>query len=256
MSTEVVEFRNQDGLKLVGKLFKPASYSAPDGQKERIVVICHGYLCTKDKGFIPQLAEALDVPTFRFDFSGNGESEGEFKFANYMGEAEDLRSAVEMLRNIGYDVCAVVGHSKGAGVVLLYAAKYDDVPVVVNIAGRFHMSAGIRERYSPEDLALLDTQGFFTFSFSANSPRFTITKDQMDERLNLDMSQVAAISRSKVYTFHGTKDVTIPCADAEEFRRVIKQELHTVTIVQGADHNFKNKEAILFQGIRDVVLSS
>ncbi len=38
------------------------------------------------------------------------------------------------------------GHSKGGNVVLLYAAQYDDVPLVVNIAGRYHMQQGVKVR--------------------------------------------------------------------------------------------------------------
>lgn len=34
------------------------------------------------------------------------------------------------------------GHSKGADSVLTYAAKYDDVPRVVNVSGRFDMRTG------------------------------------------------------------------------------------------------------------------
>lgn len=34
------------------------------------------------------------------------------------------------------------GHSKGADSVITYAAKYDDVPRVVNVSGRFHMDKG------------------------------------------------------------------------------------------------------------------
>lgn len=34
------------------------------------------------------------------------------------------------------------GHSKGADSVVTYAAKYDDVPRVVNVSGRFDMHTG------------------------------------------------------------------------------------------------------------------
>ena len=34
------------------------------------------------------------------------------------------------------------GHSKGGDSVVTYAAKYDDVPRVVNVSGRFHMDKG------------------------------------------------------------------------------------------------------------------
>ena len=36
----------------------------------------------------------------------------------------------------------LVGHSKGGTGVILYAAAYDDIPLVVNIAGRFDNMRG------------------------------------------------------------------------------------------------------------------
>lgn len=77
----------------------------------------------------------------RFDFSGNGESGGTFQFANYSQQVEELRAVAEHLKGRGMRVTGVVGHSMGGNIVLLYAAKYQDVSKVVNIAGRFHMKA-------------------------------------------------------------------------------------------------------------------
>jgi hypothetical protein len=42
------------------------------------------------------------------------------------------------------------GHSKGGNAVLLYAAQFDDVPVAVNIAGRFDMKRGVKERFGAD----------------------------------------------------------------------------------------------------------
>jgi uncharacterized protein len=59
-----------------------------------------------------------------------------------------MRSVITHLRTtLGREVLCIVGHSKSGNNVLLYAAKYDDVPLVVNLAGRFHMKvkkAGVR----------------------------------------------------------------------------------------------------------------
>ena len=51
-------------------------------------------------------------------------------------EADDVRTVVQHLRSLGYEVTAIMGHSKGAAAVLLYAAIYNDVPKVINISGR------------------------------------------------------------------------------------------------------------------------
>ena len=55
-----------------------------------------------------------------------------------------MRSAVEWLRAHGLHALGLVGHSKAGSGVVLYAAKYDDVPRVVNVSGRFEMKSGAR----------------------------------------------------------------------------------------------------------------
>jgi solute carrier family 25 (adenine nucleotide translocator) protein 4/5/6/31 len=39
-------------------------------------------------------------------------------------------------------VAGLLGHSKGGTDVVLYAAKYDDIPRVVNVSGRFDNQRG------------------------------------------------------------------------------------------------------------------
>lgn len=53
-----------------------------------------------------------------------------------------MRAAVEWLRREGRTAVGLLGHSKGGSGVVLYAAKYDDVPRVVNVSGRFDMARG------------------------------------------------------------------------------------------------------------------
>uniref|UniRef100_N1R0R4 Serine aminopeptidase S33 domain-containing protein n=1 Tax=Aegilops tauschii TaxID=37682 RepID=N1R0R4_AEGTA len=106
-ATHRVLITNKHGEKLVGLLHPTGS--------NRIVVLCHGFTASKSSGVIVDLADAIikqGISVFRFDFSGNGESEGVFQYGNYRKEAEDLHSIVSYLYQEKYDVAAVVGHSK------------------------------------------------------------------------------------------------------------------------------------------------
>ncbi|KAK2358659.1 alpha/beta hydrolase domain-containing protein [Trifolium repens] len=75
---------NRHGNKLVGILHEA-------GTKE-IVILCHGLRASKEDIIMRQLAAALEnagISSFRFDFTGNGESEGSFEFGNYWREVDD-----------------------------------------------------------------------------------------------------------------------------------------------------------------------
>jgi predicted alpha/beta-fold hydrolase len=132
-------FVNKKGLKVKGLLVDGGA-----GSKE-VCILCHGFRSSKLSGTLSALSTGLaeaGVSTFRFDFSGNGKSEGKFAYGNYWQEVEDLRAAVEFLASKGSRVVCVAGHSKGGNCAVLYASKYHDVPCVINISGRFALEKG------------------------------------------------------------------------------------------------------------------
>ena len=101
-----VEFCNGRGEKLVGTLVE-----APTA---KTVVLCHGYSDNRDTAILQAFAQRIDeipLSSFRFDFSGNGESEGTFEYGNYWEEVEDIRSAVEYLRTENREIHALIGPS-------------------------------------------------------------------------------------------------------------------------------------------------
>ncbi|MCI16796.1 BAAT/acyl-CoA thioester hydrolase carboxy-terminal protein, partial [Trifolium medium] len=62
-----------------------------------------------------QLAAALEnagISSFRFDFTGNGESEGSFEIGNYWREVDDIHSVAQHFHEANRRVMAIVGHSK------------------------------------------------------------------------------------------------------------------------------------------------
>lgn len=85
-----------------------------------------------------QALGAAGINTLRFDFTGNGDSEGEMTFANFDGEEADVAAAKAFLEAPprSQRVVGLLAHSKGGGVAVLYAAHRGDIPRVVNLAGR------------------------------------------------------------------------------------------------------------------------
>ncbi|GER51429.1 alpha/beta-Hydrolases superfamily protein [Striga asiatica] len=99
---------NNRGEKLVGVLHESGS--------SKIVVLCHGFRSSKENNTLVNLTAALEnegISVFRFDFSGNGESEGSFMYGNYSSEVEDLRAVIEYFKKVNRLTVAAIGHSKG-----------------------------------------------------------------------------------------------------------------------------------------------
>ncbi|XP_047072156.1 uncharacterized protein LOC124681267 isoform X1 [Lolium rigidum] len=246
-----VVITNKHGEKLVGILHQTGS--------NKIVVLCHGFTASKKSGVIVDLADAITrqgISVFRFDFSGNGESEGEFQYGNYRKEADDLHSVVSYLNQDKYDVTAIVGHSKGGDVVVLYASMYDDVHTVVNLSGRFYLEKGIEERLGKDFIDRINKEGYIDVTGKSGKVLYRVTKESLMERINIDMRE-ASLSISKecsFFTVHGSSDELIPAEDAYEFAKHIPN--HKLRVIEGANHCYTAHRKELSSAVVDFIMSN
>ena len=70
----------------------------------------------------------------RFDFTGLGESEGDFEDSNFSGNVEDLLEAAEYLKIKFKAPTLLIGHSLGGAAVLFASRKLESVQAVATIA--------------------------------------------------------------------------------------------------------------------------
>ncbi|XP_010460760.1 PREDICTED: uncharacterized protein LOC104741573 [Camelina sativa] len=228
-SAATIVIPNNNNEKLIGLLHDTGS--------TEIVVLCHGYRSNKNDPVMISVATAIEkegISAFRFDFSGNGESEGSFYFGNYNYEADDLRSVIRYFTNMNRVVPIILGHSKGGDVVLVYASKYHDICNVINLSGRYDLKKGIGERLGEDFLERVKQQGFI--DVKEGNSGYRVTKESLIERLNTDMHEAGLKihKECRVLTVHGSADEVIPLEDAKEFAKIIPN--HKLEIVEGADH--------------------
>ncbi|KAI4380360.1 hypothetical protein MLD38_006559 [Melastoma candidum] len=229
---------NKHGEKLVGLLHET-------GSKE-IVVLCHGFRSRKENAVMVTAANALEtkgISAFRFDFAGNGESEGTFQYGNYYREADDLRAIIEHFKGANRVTKAILGHSKGGNVVLLYASKFQDIEVVVNVSGRYNLNRGIEERLGKDYMETVEKVGFL--DVESRQGVYRVTKGSLMDRLSTDMHEACLkIDKScRVLTVHGTADEIIPVEDAQRFAELIPS--HELHIIEGANHSYTSHLAEL-----------
>eukprot|EP00249_Psilotum_nudum_P015549 c25386_g1_i1 orf=401-1270(-) len=235
VTSKKIAIPNAAGELLVGVL--------NDTGSDELIVFCHGFRSSKEISILTTIATpllAMGLSTFRFDFSGNGESEGEFQYGNYWKEVEDLRSVVLHWVRQGRLMRAIVGHSKGGNAALLYASKYQDVCRVVNISGRLALERGMEKRLGENFSQQIEVVGFLDVKDKSGNVEYRVTKESLQERLNTNMKQAAsAIPKDcRVLTVHGSEDAVVTVEDAYEFNKIIPN--HTLQIVDGADHVFTN----------------
>lgn len=232
-----------------------------------LTILCHGLANSKNSPLLRALATGLvqKLPythaVLRFDFSGNGGSEGDFMFGNYLQEAEDLRAVVSHVRNVlRLNVVCILGHSKGATSVLLYASKYKDIPCIVNLAGRWDMSRGVKERFGEDvirDLEAGKTHTIHTTRWDGDGKKvpldLTISLAQVQKRMETDISGAAKGLPNDVFvlTLHGGKDPIIPAEDGVAIHNAVKNG--DLIILPEAGHSFEGVEDSIVEAIASVV---
>ncbi|RVW52352.1 putative uncharacterized protein YDL057W [Vitis vinifera] len=245
-----VVIQNQHGEKLVG-------ISHETGSKE-LVILCHGFRSSKERIPMVNLAAALGkegISAFRFDFAGNGESEGSFQYGNYRREADDLRAVVQHFYGEKRVIIALVGHSKGGNVVLLYASKYNDVHTIVNISGRFYLERGIKGRLGQDFLQRIKQNGFIDVKNKGGKFQYRVTEESLMDRLTTDTHATCLLIQKdcRVFTVHGSCDEMVPVEDALAFANIIPN--HKLHIIEGADHEFTSHQGELASVVLDFVRS-
>lgn len=241
-----VVIENNHDEKLSGILHETGS--------KQLVIVCHGFQSSKERIPMVNLAAALEkegVSAFRFDFAGNGESEGSFQYGNYRREAEDLRAVVQHFRRENRVISAVIGHSKGGNVVLLYASKYNDVHAVVNISGRFNLEKGMEGRLGQDFLLRLKQHGYIDVFNRKGKFEYRVTEESLKDRLTTDIHAVCLLIQQecRVLTVHGSMDKFVPAEDALEFAKFIPN--HKLHIIKGANHEYTSHQGELTSVVLD-----
>ncbi len=115
MSRKKIKFSNSNGHQL------SAIIELPDLMEPvRFALFAHCFTCNKNLTAVRNIAKSLikdGIAVLLFDFTGLGESEGEFENTNFSSNIEDLLAAANFLRTEyqapGYSYWPFAGRSCG-----------------------------------------------------------------------------------------------------------------------------------------------
>ena len=115
-----IRFAGGTGAELAGRLDLPV-----DGSPSAIFLFAHAFGSSKDLRSMNRIAESLahkGCAVFRFDFTGVGQSEGDFAKTSFTTNIADLLAAADTLRRELAPPEFLFGHSLG-GLAALRAAR-------------------------------------------------------------------------------------------------------------------------------------
>lgn len=107
-----------------------------DGEPLAYALFAHCFTCSKNLKAVANINRALNragIAVLRFDFTGLGESEGDFSDTNFTTNVSDLIDAAGFLSDAFGPPQILIGHSLGGAAVLQAAAGIESVRAVAVI---------------------------------------------------------------------------------------------------------------------------
>jgi alpha/beta superfamily hydrolase len=135
MTTLRLTFPGASGAQLAARLELPAGQAA-----SAYALFAHCFTCSKDLKAAVNISRELThngIGVLRFDFTGIGESEGEFADTNFSSNVDDLVAACEFLSGDYQAPRILIGHSLGGAAVLQAAGRLPSVRAVVTIGAPY-----------------------------------------------------------------------------------------------------------------------
>lgn len=130
MPRKRIEFPGHSGDTLAGMM------ELPNEAPRAFALFAHCFTCSKDIAAASRVRRALaarGIAALRFDFTGLGNSDGDFANTNFTSNLEDLIAAAEFLGTHYRPPQLLIGHSLGGAAVLAAASPLEHVGAVATI---------------------------------------------------------------------------------------------------------------------------
>jgi putative redox protein len=242
MPFEKVRFENADGDTLAARL------DLPDGETPcAFALFAHCFTCSKDFRAVGAISRALNrhgIAVLRFDFTGLGESEGDFADTNFSSNVDDLVVAADYLAE-HYDAPRIlVGHSLGGAAVLQAAHRLDAVQAVSTIGAPYdpeHVTQHLED--SVEEIR---AQGEARVTLAGRT--FTIRKQFLDDLAATKMEETIRTLDRALLVFHSPVDRTVGVGNAAKIFQAAKHPKSFISL-DDADHLLTTRSDAEYLGV-------
>lgn len=234
MSSTKITFKNKEGIDLNGSIELPENRTA-----HNFVLFAHCFTCNKNFFAVKNISDSLISHGFgvlRFDFTGLGESEGEFEDSNFSGNVEDLISAAAFLEANYKAPSLLIGHSLGGAAVLFASKLLESVTAVATIGAPSHI--GHVKHLFREELNNIQNDGASAVNIGGRD--FYIKKQFLDDLEKMDLQEIIPQLDKSLLILHSPQDTIVGIKNAEEIYLAAKHPKSFISL-DGADHLLSNK---------------
>ncbi|MEQ8907392.1 alpha/beta fold hydrolase [Ekhidna sp.] len=229
MRFKKVSFKNSDGQELSGKIDFPLI-----GKPKAFVLFAHCFTCSKNLKSVEHISQAFTqqgMAVLRFDFTGLGQSKGDFADTNFSSNLSDLEDAYEFLAENYEAPQIMVGHSLGGAAVLHVAGALDKVKAVATIGAPS----------TPDHVAHLldsgkeDLEEKGEAEVNIGGRKFKMKKQFLDDIESKKSDEVIKNLAKSLLILHSPQDQIVGINNAQE---IYQEAMHPKSFItlDGADH--------------------
>ncbi|MFT5636198.1 MAG: putative OsmC-like protein/alpha/beta superfamily hydrolase [Cognaticolwellia sp.] len=211
---------------------------SPESEVKFYALFAHCFTCGKDIAAASRISQALvqkGIAVLRFDFTGLGNSDGDFANSNFSSNIQDLIAAADFLRTEYQAPRLLIGHSLGGAAVLSVAQYVEEATAVVTIGAPLD-AAHVAKNFA---LQLDDIEKNGKAEVNLAGRVFTIEKQFLDDIKRYDTRHIGQLKKA-LLVMHSPIDSTVYISEAE---KIYQAALHPKSFVSldNADHLLTNK---------------
>ena len=234
--------------KVTNKEVSLSSILTKNSNNTDTILLCHGMFGNKNsdlnKFLLYGLKEYFSV--LRFDFEGNGDSSGEWSYADYEREVRNISNIINYSENkYNIKVVAIIGHSKAGADVFIAASRpnliRNEKCCFVSLGGRLTFGKP-EKRFTKEELDKCYKEGEFLWEFKGR--KWKITQKAIEERKNMnpkkEVKNISDERKKLILQVHGREDTSTPVEEAF----VVEKEIPGAEVIwiEKGNHFFKGVE--------------
>lgn len=211
---------------------------SPESDVKFYALFAHCFTCGKNIAAASRISRTLvrkGIAVLRFDFTGLGNSDGDFANSNFSSNIQDLIAAANFLRSEYQAPQLLIGHSLGGAAVLSVAQHVAEATAVVTI-GAPSDAAHVIDNFA---LQLKDIEQYGKAEVNLAGRIFTIEKQFLDDIKRYDISHISQLKKA-LLVLHSPIDSTVNISEA---KKIYQAALHPKSFVSldSGDHLLSNK---------------
>ncbi|MEL8056134.1 MAG: bifunctional alpha/beta hydrolase/OsmC family protein, partial [Pseudomonadota bacterium] len=212
----------------------------PSGPVKAWAIFAHCFTCSKTGLAASRIARYLTdhgIGVLRFDFTGLGESDGDFAGTGFSTNVQDLIDAVRWMDSQARSVTLMIGHSLGGAASVVAASKLPDVRAVATV-GAPSDAEHVIDQFSA-DVPEIEAKGEKEVLLAGRL--FVVRKSFLVDVRGARVSEAAATLKKPLLVMHSPIDQTVSIENATGLFLAAKHPKSFVSLDK-ADHLLTGKQ--------------